>query len=255
MKYDFDPVIAKDIWVEEAIMYSNIKWRCEKNKANGKHFYDGYYRTYNSMEAFCKLFTFRTKEQIKRIIYNLEKKSYLKVWWYNNTKYDRTKRYAPLVDFIHSSVSNDTIDFQKWHDDIIYTDNKPNNKTYNTPDGDFITLDFVSSTAQGEAEQKIGVAKFTKQKIDYSSELNQLQEIWNEADKWLKIPKAKVITDKAKQRYAVLRKTFSWELIAEWFDNYFDFVAKKKPWDLYYDHRFSFSDFIVNQYWLEKYAS
>lgn len=130
MKYDFDPVIAKDVWVEEAIMYSNIKWWCEKNKANGKHYYDGYYWTYNSMEAFCKLFTFWSKEQIKRIIYNLENKWYLKTWEYNSNKYDRTKRYAPLVDFQHLSVSNDTVGEVEWHTHITYTDNKPDNKTY-----------------------------------------------------------------------------------------------------------------------------
>ena len=73
IKMQFNPEIAKDIGVEEAIMYSNIEFWCEKNKANNKNFHDEAYWTYNSMEAFKILFPFWTVRQIERILKNLEK--------------------------------------------------------------------------------------------------------------------------------------------------------------------------------------
>lgn len=34
MKFDFDPLIAKEVGVECAIMLSNITWWCKTNAAN-----------------------------------------------------------------------------------------------------------------------------------------------------------------------------------------------------------------------------
>ncbi len=94
IKMRFDPVVAKKVGVEEAIMYSNIRYWCIKNKANKKHFNDGRFWTYNSIEAFCDLFPFWTEKQIRRILNNLIKKGYVKTGNYNKKGYDRTKWYA-----------------------------------------------------------------------------------------------------------------------------------------------------------------
>lgn len=94
MKCAFDETIAKEIWVDEAIMYHNLQYRCDYHKANGKHFYDWHYRTYNSMDAFTDIFTFWTSKQIRRILRNLENKGYIKTWVYNKIWYDRTKWYT-----------------------------------------------------------------------------------------------------------------------------------------------------------------
>lgn len=92
----FDPLIAKEIGVEEAILFSNIDFWCKKNKANKKHNHDGHYWTYNSMEAFVELFNFWSRRQIERILNNLISKGYVKVGNYNKHKYDRTKWYASI---------------------------------------------------------------------------------------------------------------------------------------------------------------
>ena len=94
VKMQFDPEIAKDIGVEEAIMYSNIEYWVAKNEANEKNKHDGCYWTYNSIVAFEKLFNFWSKGQIERILKKLEKLDYIKIGNYNKHKYDRTKWYS-----------------------------------------------------------------------------------------------------------------------------------------------------------------
>ena len=47
----FDPDMAKEHGVNAAILFQNIKHWVEKNEANGRHFYEGQYWTYNSNNA------------------------------------------------------------------------------------------------------------------------------------------------------------------------------------------------------------
>lgn len=90
---------------------------------------------------------------------------------------------------------------------------------------------------------------------NYWSELIGIQAIRNEVDEKLKVPKAKVINPKAQERYKALRKTFEYEMIIDWFEKYMKNISERKPWSDYYSHRWSLSEFIINWYWLEKYAS
>jgi hypothetical protein len=94
IKMQFDPEIAKDIGVGEAIMYANIEYWCGRNEFNNKNFYDGCYWTYNSKKAYAKLFPFWTEKQIRTILDNLRKKGYIKTGNYNKAKYDKTLWYA-----------------------------------------------------------------------------------------------------------------------------------------------------------------
>jgi hypothetical protein len=73
MRYDFDPQIAKDYGVEEAIMYSNIVWWCHKNASERSetHFKDGNYWTWNNEKSWTELFSFWNVEQVNRILKNL----------------------------------------------------------------------------------------------------------------------------------------------------------------------------------------
>lgn len=90
----FDPDVARDVGVEEAIMYSNLQFWCVHNKANGRHHYENRYWTYNTYSAFVELFPFWTEKQIRRILKNLEDNDYIKVGNYNRRKYDKTKWYS-----------------------------------------------------------------------------------------------------------------------------------------------------------------
>lgn len=94
MHYSFKSEIAKKYGVNGAIIIENLYFWTLKNRANEKHFYDGYYWTYNSIKAFTVLFPFWTKRQIERILSRLEKDGAIKTGNYNKSTYDRTKWYA-----------------------------------------------------------------------------------------------------------------------------------------------------------------
>lgn len=120
MKYDFDIKIACSVWVEEAIMHSNISWWCAKNKADrsSTHLHDWAYWTYSSEKAWSDLFPFWSPKQISRIIENLEKNNLIvsRQFW----SYNRTKWYTPISP-------NGLMEETKRSNLYIYTDNNPNN--------------------------------------------------------------------------------------------------------------------------------
>lgn len=94
MIYQFDTDIATLYGVDESIMIANLQFWIRKNEANGKHFHDGRFWTYNSIEAFTKLFPFWTARQIRRILKSLEEKGVIVTGNYNTSAYDRTTWYA-----------------------------------------------------------------------------------------------------------------------------------------------------------------
>lgn len=162
IKMQFNPKIAKDLGVEEAIMYSNIEfWVC-KNSVNEKHYHDDYYWTYNTLAAFEKLFTFWTSRQINRILNKLEKNGYIKIGNYNKVKYDRTKWYTCISP-------NGKMDITKRSNGSHQTvkpipDNKPNSKPDN-PIG--ASLD----TTEDTLEKIMG------------NNINEVMNVFYEADK------------------------------------------------------------------------
>ena len=92
--YYFDADIAKAYGVPEAIMIQNLAFWIKKNEANGRHFHEGRYWTYNSREAFAKIFPFWTTRQIGRILDSLREKGVIVTGNYNTSAYDRTMWYA-----------------------------------------------------------------------------------------------------------------------------------------------------------------
>lgn len=100
MTYQFDANIAALYGVDESIMIYNLSFWIRKNEANGKHFHDGRFWTYNSIEAFTKLFPFWTARQIRRILKSLEEKGVIVTGNYNTSAYDRTTWYAFADSFL-----------------------------------------------------------------------------------------------------------------------------------------------------------
>ena len=96
----FDPEIAMVYGVDAAVMLWNLDHWIQKNKANGRHFHDGFYWTYNTAQAFTELFPFWTAKQITRILAKLEDAGVLHTGNYNPIKYDRTKWYAIDYDVL-----------------------------------------------------------------------------------------------------------------------------------------------------------
>ena len=94
MNHSFDIEIAAKHGVNEAIFIENMRFWIAKNKANGKHFHEGRYWTYNSMKAYAELFPYWTANQVRRIIENLVSKGFILTGNYNANPYDRTQWYA-----------------------------------------------------------------------------------------------------------------------------------------------------------------
>jgi hypothetical protein len=92
----FDPDVACIVGVEEAIMYNNIKFWCDRNekKKSVMHFHQNKYWTFNSMTKFCETFPFWSHDQIKRIVRNLIKEGFIIKGQFNRFRYDKTSWYT-----------------------------------------------------------------------------------------------------------------------------------------------------------------
>lgn len=94
MIHNFETNIAEKYGINAAIILQNMYYWIEKNRANEKHFHDGYYWTYNSMKAFEELFPYMSNKQIRGALKKLEDDGIIIDGNYNNSPYDRTKWYA-----------------------------------------------------------------------------------------------------------------------------------------------------------------
>lgn len=136
MTYFFDTDIAAEFGVNEAIMIQNFAYWIGKNAANDKHFHEGRYWVYNSVEAFAKLFPFWTAAQIRQILKKLQDKEAIVKGNFNASQYDRTCWYA-FSDSICEKYKLHLLNLTNGSANIsnpipnnnpnINTDNKPNN--------------------------------------------------------------------------------------------------------------------------------
>ena len=118
MEFHFDADLAKLYGVEESIVIYNLAFWIRKNEANGRHFHDGRYWTYNSIDAFTKLFPFWTARQIRRVLKSLEEKGIIVTGNFNSSTYDRTTWYA----FGDAFLQNGQMHFTKRSNGIVETD-------------------------------------------------------------------------------------------------------------------------------------
>jgi hypothetical protein len=104
--HSFDPEIASRVGVNAAVMYQNILFWAEKNKANRRHIIDGLVWTYNSRRAFSELFSYLTESQVKTALGKLVECGLLVKGDYNLANYDKTSWYAPAVsaEWINSAI-------------------------------------------------------------------------------------------------------------------------------------------------------
>ena len=142
----FDTEIAEKVGVNAAVVYQNIYFWCEKNKANNKQIIDGKTWVYNSVSAFGKLFSYLTDRQIRTALDALEKAGLIETGVYNKRKGDKTKWYScvalndqkpltntsgPLTNMSEplTNMSNDSFDSEV----KPLPDNKPNQKPDSKP--------------------------------------------------------------------------------------------------------------------------
>jgi hypothetical protein len=98
VNHSFSVEVATLFGVDEAILIENFRFWIAKNRANGRHFYDGHFWTYNSSKAMAELFPYWSAKQIERILSKLKVAGVLKVGHYSQNAYDRTNWYTVLED-------------------------------------------------------------------------------------------------------------------------------------------------------------
>lgn len=127
--HKFDINLAQKLSIEAAIIFNNICYWIDKNRANGKHFYEGRHWTYNSVKAFGELFPYMTRHIIDKSLKSLESEGYIVTGNFNESSYDRTKWFS-VKQNIH------LLKKRNGGDKIRNTipDNKPNINTNNKQD-------------------------------------------------------------------------------------------------------------------------
>lgn len=86
--------VAKQCGVNAALIFHYLHFWIDKNRANEKHFHDGRYWTYCSMDGFCRILDYLSPKQIRTAIERLEQEGYIVKGSYNKSSYDRTTWYA-----------------------------------------------------------------------------------------------------------------------------------------------------------------
>lgn len=112
MYHQFDIDVAKEIGIVPAIILNNLYWWIDKNRANERHFYDGYYWTYNSRKAFAEQFPYLNEAKIRYTLEKLVEEGYVITGNYNKSTYDRTLWYA-ITEKGYSILQNPQIHLRK----------------------------------------------------------------------------------------------------------------------------------------------
>jgi hypothetical protein len=94
MNHSFNVNAASYFGVDAAIILNNLCFWCDKNRANGKNFHDNHYWTFNSVNAFSKLFPYLSSKKIRNALNKLEREGLIMSGRYNRKAYDRTKWYS-----------------------------------------------------------------------------------------------------------------------------------------------------------------
>lgn len=90
----YEDEIAIKYGVEAAILFQNIAYWCEHNRANDQNYHDGLYWTYNSTKAFTEMFPYFGRNKIRSALQKLIDNELIVTGNYNNNRYDRTTWYA-----------------------------------------------------------------------------------------------------------------------------------------------------------------
>lgn len=197
MDFTFNVEVAEKYGVSEAVFIQHIFFWTRKNEANDKHFYDGRYWTYNSIEAFVNLFPFWSKRQVRRIIDKLKASGAIYIGNFNQKSFDRTQWYA---------LSDDVISIcQKGHMEVTkrahgsdrkgttIPDSKPYSKPYIppiSPTGDEVRLKESNFDLFWTAyPKKVGKAAakkaFAKVKVNINTLISAVEQ-QKQSDQWRK---------------------------------------------------------------------
>ena len=133
MYHFFNAELAIEYGIEEAIIMEHFSFWIRKNEADGKHYHDGRFWTYGSLDSFTKIFPYMNSQKIKRVINSLVEQGILLKGNYNDTQYDRTLWYA---------FSDKALD----HFDLIHLSKMTNGRVENDRPIPYINTDIYRET-------------------------------------------------------------------------------------------------------------
>lgn len=93
MNHSFNVEIAKVYGMEKAVILENFYFWIKKNEANRKNIHEGRAYTYNTAEAYEKLFPYMKARRIAQLLREMENEDNLLISGQFG-KYDRTKSYT-----------------------------------------------------------------------------------------------------------------------------------------------------------------
>lgn len=105
--------------VESATILYNLRFWLDKNKANNHNIHDGRVWTYNTQEAWGKLFPYLTRRQIQKNIKKLADDGILLKGNYNKNRFDKTVWYSlneAQFETENYTTENDEIGLQPSND-------------------------------------------------------------------------------------------------------------------------------------------
>ena len=215
-EHSFDIELAREFGVNAAILFNNICFWINKNRANGKNFFDGDYWTYNSKRAFAELFPYMSERQVGSALQKLVEARMIKTGNYNEDKRDKTTWYALDINGacmvqkckIHLTKSYNgnsenvrPLPYNK-HTDIntdINTD-----IAYNPPTA---CEDYMYADAYPQAETQ----KVERQKNDYKA----IADLYNSI--CISLPKVTAMSDNRQKAIAARLKTYTVDQFREMF--------------------------------------
>jgi hypothetical protein len=92
--HSFDPQVAKQYGVTEAVIIQHFQFWIRHNKSNTRNQFEGRTWTYNSAKAMAEIFPYLTAKMIYGAICRLQEHRVLIKSNFNDHKYDRTSWYA-----------------------------------------------------------------------------------------------------------------------------------------------------------------
>jgi len=133
MIHSFDTEVAKMVGVQAAVLFNNIFFWTEKNRANDENIHEGRAWTYNSKRAFSELFPYMTARQISYALAKLKDAGMVETGNYNKDPRDQTLWYA-VTDLGYSIAQNRPVHETKSSNEgteIVQPlpDSKPDTKT------------------------------------------------------------------------------------------------------------------------------
>ena len=216
MEHHFNVEIAKEYGILEAILIQNIYYWTLKNKANDKHYHNGYYWSYNSIKAFGELFPYVSQRQIQYSLKKLKDLGIIMTDNFNTSPYDKTLWYS-ISNKGLSIIQNCQIEMQDLSnrsDEIVEPIPNINtyNKTYNNND-------------------------------DFSKEFETL---------WKKYPNKQGRKDALRHYISARKKNVSFEIVDKGIDNYIEHIQRVGTQKQYIMHG---STWFNGEHWNDEYET